>query len=200
MRLSELNLNNLTFDQIGVWPLPVKVLFISIVCALIVAAGWWFDIRGLRENLATAEAKELDLKSRFEAKQQKAVNLDAMKQQLADIEETFGDLLRRLPSKAEVAELVVDISQQGLGAGLEFELFRPGAEKSADFYVELPIQIQVLGTYHQFGTFISGVSDLPRIVTNHNIKIRPAADGRLSMETTAKTYRYLGENEEVSGK
>lgn len=200
MRLSELNLNSLTFDQIGIWPMPVKVVFVAVICALILAAGWWFDIRGLREELAKAEAKEVDLKSRFEAKQQKAVNLEAMKQQLADIEDTFGDLLRRLPSKAEVAELVVDISQQGLGAGLEFELFRPGAEKVSEFYAELPIQIQVLGTYHQFGTFISGVSDLPRIVTNHNIKIRPAKDGRLSMETTAKTYRYLGENEEAPGK
>lgn len=198
MQFSELN--NLTFDHIGTWPAPIKAVFIAVICAVILLAGWWFDIRGLREELSAAETKEVELRSRFETKQKKAVNLAALKQQLADIEDTFGDLLRRLPSKAEVAELIVDISQQGLGAGLEFELFRPGAERNADFYVELPIQIQVLGTYHQFGTFISGVSDLPRIVTNHNIKIRPAADGRLTMETTAKTYRYLDETEEAPSK
>ena len=109
-----------------------------------------------------------------------------------DIEETFGDLLKRLPSKAEIAELLVDISQQGLGAGLEFELFKPREEEPADFYVKLPIDIRVVGTYHQFGNFISGVSDLPRIVTNHDIKIsRDPKKDVMVLETVAKTYRYV---------
>ena len=114
------------------------------------------------------------------------------------IKETFGDLLKRLPNKTEVAALLVDISQQGLGAGLEFDLFKPGKEKPADFYVELPINIRVKGDYHEFGEFISGVSDLPRIVTNHDIKIRPVGGQQagLVLETTAKTYRYMDEEEE----
>ncbi len=196
MQLSDLN--NLTFDNVGTWPLPIKAVFIIIICAAILGAGWWFDIKNLREELETVGAQEDELRIAFEAKQKKAANLNALKQQLADIEETFGDLLKRLPSRTEVAELLVDISQQGLGAGLEFELFKPGKEQPADFYVELPIQIQVLGSYHEFGTFISGVSDLPRIVTNHDIEITPGSDGRLTMQTTAKTYRYMDEDEEAA--
>ena len=122
--------------------------------------------------------------------------MPALKQQLEDIKETFGDLLKRLPNKTEVAELLVDISQQGLGAGLEFELFQPGNEKPADFYVELPIKIRVVGDYHEFGNFISGISDLPRIVTSHNIKISQSGT-KLSLETTAKTYRYVDEYEDA---
>ena len=116
---------------------------------------------------------------------------------MENIKETFGDLLKRLPNKTEVAALLVDISQQGLGAGLEFELFKPGRERQADFYVELPINISVVGTYHEFGQFISGVSDLPRIVTNHNVKIKPKGS-QLVLQTTAKTYRYMDEEEEAS--
>lgn len=198
MKLSDLN--NLTLDNIGTWPVPVKIVAAVLVFGLIVGAGWWFDVKKQREELARVENQEQELRRSFEAKQRQAANLEALKQQLADIQETFGDLLRRLPSRTEVAELLVDISQQGLAAGLEFELFRPGNERPADFYVELPIQIQVLGTYHQFGQFISGVSDLPRIVTNHDIKIRPAPDGRLTMQTTAKTYRYMDEEEEAQAK
>ena len=116
---------------------------------------------------------------------------------MEDIKETFGDLLKRLPNKTEVAALLVDISQQGLGAGLEFVLFQPGKEQPADFYIELPIRITVVGQYHEFGKFISGVSDLPRIVTNHNVKIKPKGDGKLILETTAKTYRYLDDEGEA---
>lgn len=194
MTLSELN--NLSFDNIGSWPAVVKVVFILLVCAAILGVGYWKDISVLQEDLRKVEAEEVDLKITFEGRQKKAANLDALKQQLEDIKETFGDLLKRLPNKTEVAALLVDISQQGLGAGLEFELFKPGREQPADFYVELPIQITVVGDYHEFGNFISGVSDLPRIVTNHNVKIKPKGDGGLIMETTAKTYRYMDEEEE----
>ena len=143
-----------------------------------------------------AKRKEIELRNSFEFKQQKAANLPALKQQLKDIEETFGDLLKRLPSKSEIGELLVDISQQGLGAGLEFELFKPGDEQPRDFYAEVPIEIKVIGSYHQFGNFISGVSDLPRIVTNNKLVIyRDKKEGEMILETVAKTYRYLDDGE-----
>lgn len=197
MKLSDLN--NLTLDNIGSWPLPVKVVGAVLVFAAIVGGGWYQDIKELQVKLETVRKAEGDLKLSFEAKQKKAANLPALKAQLEDIKETFGDLLKRLPNKTEVAELLVDISQQGLGAGLEFDLFKPGNEQPADFYVELPIQIRVLGSYHEFGTFISGISDLPRIVTSHNIKISAMEGGKLLLETTAKTYRYIDEEEEGEG-
>lgn len=197
MKLADLN--NLSFQNIGSWPLPVKGVFILIVCSAILGLGVWQDINPLRAKLDKARGEETSLKQTFETKQKKAANLQALTEQLEDIKDTFGDLLKRLPNKTEVAALLVDISQQGLAAGLEFQLFKPGAERPADFYVELPIQIKVLGDYHAFGTFISGVSDLPRIVTNHNIRIvSNQKGGNLSLETTAKTYRYMDEEEEAA--
>ena len=193
------DLNNLNAENIGSWPLPVKIFCAVLVFAVIGFLGWQYDVKDLRELLAKARQKEITLSAEFETKQRKAANLPALKQQLEDIKETFGDLLKRLPNKTEVAELLVDISQQGLGAGLEFELFKPGSEQPQDFYVELPIQIRVVGDYHEFGTFISGVSDLPRIVTNHNIKILTDKAGRMTLETTAKTYRYIDEEVEGGG-
>jgi type IV pilus assembly protein PilO len=191
------DLNNLTLDNIGGWPGPIKIVFIIIVCSAILGLGYWKDISVLQEDLKKVEIEESDLKITFEARQKKAANLEALKLQLENIKETFGDLLKRLPNKTEVAALLVDISQQGLGAGLEFELFKPGKERQADFYVELPINISVVGDYHEFGQFISGVSDLPRIVTNHNVKIKPKGS-QLVLQTTAKTYRYMDEEEEAS--
>jgi len=198
MKMSDLQ--NLTLDNIGSWPIPVKVAAVALACALLLGGLYWYLTKPQLEQLRTVEAREQELRDAFEIKQRKAANLEAMKQQMIDMQESFGDMLRRLPNKTEVAGLLVDISQQGLGAGLEFELFRPGQEQPADFYAELPIQIRVVGDYHEFGTFISGVSDLPRIVTNHNIKIKPkdAKSGQLVMETTAKTYRYLDEEEEAA--
>jgi type IV pilus assembly protein PilO len=191
MKMSDLN--NLTLDNIGSWPAPVKIAGALLVAVAIIGGSWWYDIDPLQQQLVAEQKTEGDLKISFEGKQKKAANLPALKQQLEDIKETFGDLLKRLPNKTEVAELLVDISQQGLGAGLEFDLFKPGNEQPADFYVELPIEIRVIGTYHQFGTFISGISDLPRIVTSHDIKITPTTGGRLILQTTAKTYRYIDE-------
>ncbi len=197
MKMSDLQ--NLSVENIGSWPVPVKVAGALLVASLIIGLGWWNDIDPLQKQLTEEQKKEGDLKIAFEGKQKKAANLPALKQQLEDIKETFGDLLKRLPNKTEVAELLVDISQQGLGAGLEFDLFKPGSEQPADFYVELPIEIRVIGNYHQFGTFISGISDLPRIVTSHNIKIEPTTGGRLILQTTAKTYRYIDEESEGEG-
>lgn len=205
MAMSMSDLNNLSLDNLGSWPMPVKIAGGILVIAAIVIGGWYYDITELNVKFDNVEKEETDLKLAFEAKQKKAANLPALKQQLEDIKETFGDLLKRLPNKTEVAELLVDISQQGLGAGLEFDLFKPGSEKPADFYVELPIQIRVVGDYHEFGNFISGISDLPRIVTSHDIKItaNPGTGGKpgtgLVLETTAKTYRYIDEEEEGEG-
>jgi type IV pilus assembly protein PilO len=189
------DINNLDLENVGAWPVPAKMAAILFCCLVILGAGWYLDIQNQRLLLQQAEQTEQDLKPQFEFKQQKAASLEPLKLQLAEIKKTLGELLRRLPDKSEVANLLVDISQQGLGAGLEFELFKPGAEQSIDFYIELPIQIRVTGNYHQFGQFISGVADLPRIVTQHDIKITPESEGQgLVMETTAKTYRYLEEN------
>lgn len=194
MKMSDLN--NLTADNIGTWPLPVKVFGALLVFGVIGFLGWNYDVKDLRASLEKEQKKEVSLRNQFEKKQRQAANLPALKQQLADIKETFGDLLKRLPNQTEVAELLVDISQQGLGAGLEFELFKPGSEQPKDYYVELPIQIRVVGRYHEFGNFISGISDLPRIVTSHNIKITSAKrKNLLKLETTAKTYRYIADDD-----
>ncbi len=193
-------LQNVRGDNVGSWPDWFKGAVIAIACIVLLAGLYWKITTPQLAVLATAEDTEVQKRSEFEQKQRKAANLEALKQQMEDMKESFGDMLRRLPNKTEVAGLLVDISQQGLGAGLEFELFKPGNERPADFYAELPIQIRVVGDYHEFGTFISGVSDLPRIVTNHDVKIRVKDDksGLLVMETTAKTYRYLDEEEEAA--
>jgi type IV pilus assembly protein PilO len=145
--------------------------------------------------LLKAEADELDLRAQFESKQQRAANLDAYKAQLAEMERSFGAMLRQLPGKTEVPNLLVDISQTGLAAGLQEKLFQPGSEKSNGFYAELPIKIRLVGTYHDFGNFVSGIAALPRIVTLHDIQITPmdAKGGydNLTMDVTAKTYRYI---------
>lgn len=191
MKLSDLN--ELDFENIGSWPQPAKVGFIVIVCTAIMGLGFWKDISKLKEELAQVQRKETELISTLEARQRKAANLDALRAQLSDIQATFGDLLRRLPNRTEVPDLLVDITKEGLGAGLEFELFKPGQERNADFYMELPIQIKVIGGFHEFGSFVSGISDLPRIVTTHNIDISEQDEGVLTMNMTAKTYRYVDE-------
>lgn len=183
-------LNELDFSNLGAWPMPVKIILILIVCAGVAVGGYYLDIKKQREVLASAEKKESTLKGDFEAKQAKAVNLEAYKQQLKEIEESFGAMLRQLPSKTEVENLLVDISQTGLASGIEFQLFRPLGEQFRDFYAELPIQMNMTGTYHEFGKFVSGVAALPRIVTLHNINIT-GAGANLKMSVTAKTYRYL---------
>jgi type IV pilus assembly protein PilO len=195
------DIQDLDLNTISNASTPIKAVIIGLVCLVLSGSGWWFDIQHQHLTLQGAEKKEPELKQGFEFKQKKAANLEALKQQLQEIKTSAGEMLKRLPSKTEVAALLVDISQQGLGAGLEFELFKPSAERPADFYAELPIQIRVTGNYHQFGQFVSGVADLPRIVTQHDIKIRAQdkAKDQLVMETTAKTYRYVDE-EEVTAK
>jgi type IV pilus assembly protein PilO len=176
----------------GRWPLPIRAFFIVLIFFFCTAAAWYMLVWNEdRPVLQKAEADELDLRSQFENKQQRAANLDAYKAQLAEMERSFGAMLRQLPGKTEVPNLLVDISQ----AGLQEKLFQPGAEKSNGFYAELPIKIRLVGSYHQFGAFVSGIAALPRIVTLDDIQIAPVdAKGgydNLTMDVTAKTYRYI---------
>lgn len=192
------DLNNLDLSDIGEWPWPVKIILVLLVCIGLGVAWYYMDAEELLLNLERAEKKELELKESFENKQAKAASLEQYKQQLEEMRESFGSMLRQLPNKTEVAELLVDVSQTGLAAGLEFELFKPTGEVPKEFYAELPIQLKVNGTYHEFGEFISGLAALPRIVTIHDIKITPTKGKKgenrlLIMEATAKTYRYLDE-------
>ncbi|RRQ23093.1 type IV pilus inner membrane component PilO [Thiohalobacter thiocyanaticus] len=193
-------LNELDFSNIHAWPLPARIFVIILVAAAVTFLGYWFDIKDQQAQLQKVEREEQDLKSQFESKAAKAANLEAYKQQLEEMRQSFGTMLRQLPNKTEVAELLVDVSQTGLASGLEFELFKPESEIPKDFYAELPISIRVRGSYHEFGNFVSGVAALPRIVTIHDIGITPGKDGdnaqgELVMELTAKTYRYLDEDE-----
>ena len=152
---------------------------------------------GKVEKVEKVEKEEVTLKDALEIKQKKAANLNVLKEQLAEMKQSFGDIIRQLPDKTEVAGLIVDISQTGLAAGLEFKLFKPSAERPIEFYSELPISIEVVGNYHQFGEFVSGVASLPRIVTIHDVGITKVGDqGTLVMNATARTYRALDEEKE----
>jgi type IV pilus assembly protein PilO len=187
----------------GRWPLPVRAGAVGVAFLALTLVGIYFLVwTGQRPELQRHQAQEQQLRQEFRDKHAKAVNLEVYKQQLKDIERSFGALLRQLPGKTEVPSLLVDISQTGLAAGLEEKLFQPEPEHKMDFYAELPIKIRLSGSYHQFGEFVSGIAALPRIVTLHNIDIKPDnkdAYDQLSLELTAKTYRYLDEDEIAAG-
>lgn len=190
------DLNNVDLKTIGTAPSPIKALAIAIVVIAILGAGYWFVIKDQRERLERAQAEELQLRQTFEIRQRRAANLDAYRDQLEEMQRTFGTMLRQLPSQTEVPSLLVDISQTALASGLEIELFRPQAEQRRGFYAEMPIQMRMVGNYEQMAQFTSGVASLPRIVTLHNMVIRPERDGgRLTMEAVARTYRYLEESD-----
>jgi type IV pilus assembly protein PilO len=191
MNLQELN--ELDFSNLGDWPLAVKLILVLIVCALVGVGGYFLHIEKQYEDLERVRRVEQDLKADFELKQAKAANLESYKKQLAEMRESFGEMLRQLPDKTEVADLLVDVSQTGLAAGLEFELFQPEGEAPKDFYAELPIKIRVTGSYHEFGEFISGLASLPRIVTIHNVRMSPRDEESLVLDAVVKTYRYLDE-------
>jgi type IV pilus assembly protein PilO len=186
----------------GRWPFAVRAAAVAI-CFVVVAIGliYMFVWQDRMPDLRQRQDKEQQLRNEFRTKHAKAVNLPVYKQQLSDIEKSFGALLRQLPSKTEVPNLLVDISQTGLAAALEEKLFQPGQEVKKDFYAELPIHIQLTGRYHEFGAFVSGIAALPRIVTLHDIQITPvskeknAAYDQLQLDLTAKTYRYLDDDE-----
>ena len=192
------DLRTLDTSDPGRWPLPIRIGAVGAVFVAVVAFGvYMFVIKDEVPLLERAQAEETDLRGQFEDRQRKAANFDAYRAQLAEIERDFGAMLRQLPGKTEVPSLLVDISQTGLGAGLEEQLWQPTLEVQKDFYAELPIRLRYTGSYHEFGSFVSGIAALPRIVTLHDITIRRAgADGspdELTLDATAKTYRYLDE-------
>jgi type IV pilus assembly protein PilO len=193
-------LQSLDANDVGRWPLPFRVAVIVIVFAVATGLGiYWFVVKDKAPLLERAQAEEQELRVTFENKQRKAANYDAYKAQLTQIEQSFGTMLRQLPGETEIPSLIVDISQTGLAAGLQEKLFVPQSEIPKDFYAEKPIKIRLTGGYHEIGNFVSGIAALPRIVTLHDINITPESNDsfdNLSMEVTAKTYRYIDEGAE----
>lgn len=194
-------LQSLDFNDIGRWPSLFRSLFVTLFFAVAVGAGFYFLVfEKQMPRLERAQQEEQELKTSFEQKQKKAANFDAYRAQLDEIERSFGTMLRQLPGKTEIPNLLVDISQTGLASGLQEELFQPSGEIQKDFYAEKPIKIRLKGSYHEFGKFVSDIAALPRIVTLHNVEITPEnAQGpadSLVMNVTAKTYRYLDQDEE----
>ena len=203
MAFSVEELNNLDINDIkniGTAPGIVKGFLIVLLCVIVAAAAYFLIITPKLEELTRVEKEEINLRAVFDEKAAKAANLDAYKQQLDEMRQSFGALLRQLPNKTEIETLLTDISQTGISSGLEIELFKPEGLVPKDFYAEYPIKLKVTGRYHQFAQFVSGVAALPRIVTLQNIKIEPAgkdAGVKLSMELTAVTYQYLDETTEL---
>lgn len=195
--------NNIDLNNVGSLPLPIKAVLLGILFLVLAGIGYWFMWSPAIDELDQSVAKEKELRQVFLAKKGQAIKIEAYRQQMVEIERTFGALLKQLPDKSEMDGLLTDVNQAGLGRGLEFELFKPGQETVAEFYAEMPIQIKVLGGYHDLGAFATDVSKLPRIVTLNNLIIQPAnkesKDGRLVLEAVAKTYRYL-DSSEISAK
>ena len=189
------DIRRLNIREAGNWPLLPKIMILGILFFLILLAGAFFDWRDQIEALDKVQDEETKLKEAYASKKAKAVNLDLYVQQLKEIEQSFGALLKQLPNKSEMDALLTDINQAGLGRGLQFELFRPATqERMADFYAELPISVRITGNYHDMGAFASDVAQLPRIVTLNDVGI-VNDKGTLTMEATAKTFRYLDEDE-----
>ena len=191
-------LRSLDQNNIGSWPRGAYAGAIAIICLAIVGAGTWYLVLPKKDDLARVQAQEKELRSEFETKQKKVANLDAYKEQLAEMEKRFGELLRQLPSQTEVPKLLNDISQTRLASGLEENLFKPRPEIRKDFYAVLPNDLEVTGTYHELGTFVSGVAALPRIVTLEEVSIQPikGEGSELRMSVVANTYRYLDGGED----
>jgi len=180
----------------GSWPASIKAGTLATLLMAVIAAGLTLDWREQWEILDRAKTEETELKKTYLAKKMDVVNLDILRQQLRDIERSLSTLLKQLPSKSEMDALLIDINQAGLGRGLQFELFRPAtSEVITEFYAELPITIRVTGSYHDIGAFASDIAQLPRIVTLNNINIAPGTKGNLVLDATAKTFRYLDEEE-----
>ena len=192
--LREVNLSDLTLDNIGSWPIAVKVVVWVLVFGLVCFLGWNYHLKGMREQLIAVRTAETQLREEYRLKAFQVANLEALKAQLAEMEEQFGALLSQLPKDTEGPGLLEDITEKGTDAGLAFDSIALEGERAAEFYVELPININVKGGYHDLGGFASGVAGLPRIVTLHDFAITPGGNsGELSMRIQAKTYRYKGE-------
>jgi len=199
-------LRDLDFNDIGSAPTSVRYVILGFLLAIILVIGYFLLIKAKTEQLEMVQKLELGLRAEFEQKQAKAANLEAYEAQLAEMQELLETMFRQLPSRTEMDKLLVDVSQTALGAGIDVQLFQPNAEAYHDFYAERPISVRMLGDYHQFGEFVSGVASLPRVVilTMHDIALRRANskdigasgnDGRLILEGTVKTYRYIDEEE-----
>ena len=195
-------LRSLDTNDPGRWPLPFRVAAVALAFVAVVAFGiYMFVIKQEQPLLERAQQEEKELRATFEDKQRKAANFDAYRAQLAEIQRDFGAMLRQLPGKTEVPSLLVDISQTAAGAGLDEQLFQPVGEIQKDFYAEYPIKLRYIGSYHELANFVSGIAALPRIVTLHDISIKPVKDDsydQLILNVTAKTYRYLGEDADAS--
>lgn len=199
MALSDIDLNNIDVNdikKIGMAPLPVRIVLITIACILVAIAGYFLDTTKQLGVLEIAENKEIELRETFSQKQAKAINLEAYKQQLEEMKVSFGTLLRQLPNKTEIETLLTDISQTGISSGLEIGYFKPEGLNPKEFYSEYPIKLKVTGRYHELAEFVSGVAALPRIVTLQDIVIEPAKSTgvKLEMNLTAVTYQYLAES------
>ncbi|HET7125483.1 MAG TPA: type 4a pilus biogenesis protein PilO [Lysobacter sp.] len=204
MSKKKMSLKDLDFQNTGAWPKEYKIGFCALLALVIIGFSWWFWVTDKRDELANLDSQEASLRAEFETKQGRAANLEPLKQQLAQMEQQLQQMLRQLPSKTEMPDLIVDISQTALATGLQNKLFQPGPETPKEFYAEKPIQLRLVGTYHQFGAFVSGVASLPRVVilTMHDIALKPANPAKgitpnaaLELAGTVKTYRYLDEEE-----
>lgn len=188
--------------DVGTWPVVPRVAVLLVLVTVILLAGWWFLWNEQLDTLAARQQEEIKLRDEFVAKKTQAVNLDLYTQQLTEIDRSFGALLKQLPNKSEVESLLVEINQSGMGRGLQFELFKPGQEIVKDFYAELPINVRLTGSYHDFGAFAGDIARLSRIVTLNNISITTnpqSKDGGLVMDAVTKTFRYL-DDEELAAK
>lgn len=191
-------LKSLDPKNIGSWPMAPKLGVLVILLLVLVGAAYWFDWNAQMEELEKKRQEETQLREEFLGKKKQAINLDIYRQQLKEIEQSFGALLKQLPNKSEMDALLVEVNQAGLGRGLEFELFKPGPEAPSEFYAEVPVTLKMTGGYHDLANFAADVAQMPRIVTLNEVKIeisKDAKDGRLSMDAIAKTYRYLDETE-----
>lgn len=193
MNLSDLN--NLDLKELAQAPIAVKAVAAGFIFVVLLAVGYYMDWSPALDELNTAEAEEQTLRDSYTSKKRQAIHYEAYKQRLADTEKALAALLRQLPNKAEMDDLLTDVNQVGIGRGLEFDLFRPGSEIQADFYATLPVTIKVNGGYHDLANFASDVAKLPRVVTIHDINLTPGKPGRLTMDATVRTYRYLDESE-----
>ena len=196
--------NNIDFKNAGSLPMPVKLVLLGFLFLILLGLGYWFLWSPAIDEFNQAKAKEVELRQVFLTKKAQAIKVEAYKQQMIDIEKTFGALLKQLPDKSQMDGLLTDINQAGLGRGLEFELFKPGQESVADFYAEMPIQIKIKGNYHDIGAFATDISKLSRIVTLNDMSIAPvnkdSKDSLLTMDAVAKTYRYLDSSEVATKK
>jgi type IV pilus assembly protein PilO len=187
---------NLNTRDPGSWPALPKLLLLLALLAAILVAAYFLDWQGQLEQLDAGRAQETQLKDQYKDKKRQAVNLDLYRQQLREIDSSFGALLKQLPNKSQMEALLVDINQAGLGRGLQFDLFRPAQQESVkEFYAELPITLKVVGNYHDMGAFASDIGELSRIVTLNDMALNVAKDGTLTMDATAKTFRYLDDEE-----